>query len=208
MTRIQYCFLALCGWTWILLTNTRMKTFGDLWNWLIWRTLYHPFLINWIMSVLRVVRTSGRSKKVCAGLNCECACESSKAPAPYENLGRQLENSLCWPGNQPTRFYSTCFQLLSLGIWNNLRNRLNAGRFASLGSLGKHLSSSSYSKEAVHLLFPPYQGFIYSICRNHLKSSPQHCINSVNQPDAVMLKPLVFCYYIARIWGGCSFRCC
>lgn len=93
MTRIQYCFLVLCVWILILLTNTLMKTFGGLWNWLTWRTLYHPFLINWIMSVLRVVRTSGRTKKVCAELNHERAWQSSNAPALCENLGRQLGNS-------------------------------------------------------------------------------------------------------------------
>lgn len=93
MTRIQYCFLVLCVWILILLTNTLMKTFGGLWNWLTSRTLYHPFLINWIMSVLRVVRTSGRTMRVCAELNHECAWQSSNAPDLCENLGRQLGNS-------------------------------------------------------------------------------------------------------------------
>lgn len=79
MTRIQYCFLALCVWILILLTNTLMKTFGGLWNWLTWRTLCHPFLINWITSVLRVVRTSGRSKN--------SACESSNGPQPWVRIG-------------------------------------------------------------------------------------------------------------------------
>lgn len=62
VTRSQYCFLALCVWILILLTNTLMKTFGGLWNWLTWKTLCHRFLINLIMSVLKVERISGMSK--------------------------------------------------------------------------------------------------------------------------------------------------
>lgn len=152
MTRIQYCFLALCVWILILLTNILMKTFGGLWNWLTWKTLFRPFLINLIMSVLKVVRTSGMSKNHACEYCLEnwerCVCvpfhlqldfplpetlqltwdsmyldpSNSNAvwgssPSPCMKIwGGSWGILNAWPGNQPTRFYSTCFKLWSLGI--------------------------------------------------------------------------------------------